>query len=86
MLTGFKVSSFLACKCVFYRPEHNIKMELNFEGIVMQKLNIPTDRAKRVDEKNGVICLVIMFIPRGMVIKISKMAYFLSFLLMTVKN
>ena len=24
MLTGFKVSS-LACKCVFYKPEHNAK-------------------------------------------------------------
>ena len=24
MLTSFKVSS-LACKCVFYRPEHNAK-------------------------------------------------------------
>ena len=33
MLTGLKVSS-LACKSVFYRPEHNVKgrpMELNFE-------------------------------------------------------
>ena len=26
MLTGLKVS-FLACKCVFYRPEHNTKWE-----------------------------------------------------------
>ena len=26
MLTGLKVSS-LACKCVFYRPEHNDKEE-----------------------------------------------------------
>ena len=26
MLTGLKVSS-LACKCVFYRPEHNAKEE-----------------------------------------------------------
>ena len=30
--------------------------ELNFEGLEMQKWNIPTDRAQRVDEKNGVIC------------------------------
>ena len=56
--------SSLACKCVFYRPEHNAKgdiMELNFEGPKIQKWNIPTDRAWKVDEKNGVICLVIMF-------------------------
>ena len=39
MLTDLKVSS-LACKCVFYRPEHDAKadpMELNFEGLEMQK-------------------------------------------------
>ena len=39
MLTGLKMSS-LACRCVFYRPEHNAKgepMELNFEGLEMQK-------------------------------------------------
>ena len=30
-------------------------MELNFEGLQMQKWNIPTDRAQRLDEKNGAI-------------------------------
>ena len=52
----------------------------------MQKLNIPTDRAERVDEKNRVIFLVIMFAPGVMVIKISKMAHFLYLLLMAAKN
>ena len=28
-------------------------MVLNFEGLGMQKRNIPTDRAQRVDEKMG---------------------------------
>ena len=60
-------------------------MELNFKGIEMQRQNIPTDRAQRVDGKNGVICLVIMFTPRVMVIKISKMAHFFYFLLMPLK-
>ena len=41
------------------------------------------DRAQRVDEKNGVICLV-MFTPGVIVIKMSKMAHFLYFLLITV--
>ena len=41
----------------------------------MQKLNAPADRAQRVDEKNGVICLFMMFTHEVMVIKISKMAY-----------
>ena len=41
------------------------------------------DRAQRVDEKNGVICLV-MFAPGAIVTKVSKMAHFLHFLLITV--
>ena len=36
-------------------------MELNFEGLEMEKWNIATDRAPRVDGKSGVICQVIMF-------------------------
>ena len=51
-------------------------MELNLEGLKMQNWNIPTDRAERVDEKNVVICLVIMFTSRVMVNKMSKMAQF----------
>ena len=51
-------------------------MEINFEGLEMQTWNIPTDKAQRVDGKNGVTCLVIMFTPRAMVIKMSKMAHF----------
>ena len=51
----------------------------------MQKSNIATDRAQRVEEKNGVICLV-MFTPRFMVIKMSKMARFMYFLLDTAKD
>ena len=35
-------------------------MELNFEGLKMQKWIIPTDRGQIVDEKNGVIFLVTM--------------------------
>ena len=45
-----------------------------------------TDRAQKVHGKNGAICLVIMFVPRVMVIKMSKMAHFLYFLLMLAKN
>ena len=46
-------------------------MELNFEGFEMQKWNIPTNTAQRLDGKNGVICLVIMFTTRVMVIKMA---------------
>ena len=61
-------------------------MELNSEGLGIQKLNITTNMARRVDEENGVIFLVIMFTPGVMVIKMSKMVHFLHFLLTTAKN
>ena len=51
-------------------------MELNFEGLEMLKGNTPTDRAQKVNEKNAVICLLIMFTPQFMVIKRSKIAFF----------
>ena len=88
MLTGLKVWSF-SCKYVFYRQEHNAKrdsMKLNFEGLEMQKWNIPTNRAWKADEKNRIICLAIIVISRVMVIKMSRMAIFLYFLLMTAEN
>ena len=51
------------------------------------EIYISTDRAQRVDEKDGVIFLVIMFISRVMVIKVSKMAHFFVLsLLMPKKN
>ena len=49
-------------------------MELNFEGLKMQKLNIPTEQAEWVDVKNGVLCLAVMVTPRVMVVKLSKLA------------
>ena len=59
-----KLSS-LACKCVFYKPKHNAMGELNFEGLKIQKYNTSTDRAQRVDEKNAVIYLIIVFTPKS---------------------
>ena len=34
----------------------------------MQKRNVPTDRVQMVDEKNGVICLVIMFTQEDLLV------------------
>ena len=86
MLIGLEVSS-LACKCVYFTDQNIMQegepMKLNFEGLKLQKWNIPTDEKvpidRKVDEKNGVICLVTMFPPGVMVIKMSKMAHFLYF-------
>ena len=50
------------------------------------KVWLETDRALRADEKNGVICLVIMFTSGFMVFKMSKMAHCLYFLLIKAKN
>ena len=47
-------------------------IELKFERPEIQHLNIPTNRAQRVDEKNRFICLVIVFTFRVKVIKMSK--------------
>ena len=55
MLTDLEVSS-LTCKYVFYKPEHSENegaMELNFEGLEIQKWNIPMDRTQEVDKKVG---------------------------------
>ena len=60
-----------ASKSVLYRPEHNAKGRPHGTESWRSwnaKIKIPTDRAPRVDEKDGVIFLVI--------IKMSKMARF----------
>ena len=59
---------------------------MNFEGVEIQKSNVPTERAQRVDEKNRAIFLVIRFIPRVIVIKMPKIVHLLYFLLMIAKN
>ena len=61
-------------------------MKLNSEGLEMQKLNISTDRAQRLDGKNRIIGLIIKFIPRVIFINISKSAYCLYILLIAAKN
>ena len=54
-------------------------IELYYEGLLnfeTQKWNVSTDRARLVDEKNGVIFLVIMFTIWVMVIKCQKWLIF----------
>ena len=47
---------------------------------------MPGNTAQKVDEKNGIICLVVIFTPSIMVIKMSKISHFLHFLLITAKH
>ena len=57
---------------------------LELEFFEMQKWNLSTYRAQRVDEKNDIICLV-MFTSKVLVIRMSKMAHLMYFLLNTEK-
>ena len=78
MLTGLKVSS-LNCECVFHRTQYHEKGGIPLNWILKAlKWNKPKDRAQRVDEENGVICLAILFTSRVMAFKMSEMAIFFS--------
>lgn len=91
-LVDLKVSP-LASKSLFHKTEHKarrgeeevVDKKLIFEGFDMQKHTIPTDGDQKVDEKNEVICVVIMFTAEVVIIKVLKMAPFSYFLLMTAK-
>ena len=45
----------------------------------IQKWTLQTVRAEKLDEKNGVICLVSMFLSRVIVLELSKKVYLLQF-------
>ena len=85
-MSGLKVSS-LVKKCVFYRPELTGKRTPHGTEIKFLKFKTKgklKDRAQIIDKKNGVIRLV-MFTPRVMVIKMSKIADFMYFFLDAAK-
>ena len=54
-------------------------MKMNFEYFQIQKWILQTVRSEKVDEKNGVICLVSMFPSWVMVLKLSKKVHCLQF-------
>ena len=53
-------------------------MKMNFDYFQIQKWMLQTVRAEKVDEKNGVICLVSMFLSWVIVRKLSKNVQFLQ--------
>ena len=73
---------------VFYRPEWiegmNLKMNLKYYQI--QKWMLQPDRAEKVDEINGVICVVFMFPSWVMILKLSKKVHFFNFVLTSAKK
>ena len=54
-------------------------MKMNFDYFQIQKWMLQTVRVEKVDEKNGVICLVSMFSSWVMVRKLFKEVHFLQF-------
>ena len=85
MLAGVKVYLWLLN---VYFTDQNLMQKVwlvnVYHDLQMQKWYIPMDRAQRVDERNGVICLVVSYYWSN--IKMLKMAHFLYFLLMTAEN
>ena len=62
-------------------------MELNFEGLKMQKLNVPTDRVQIIDKKNRAICLVNMFTQEDLSVELECFAQAVTnFLLSSAEN
>ena len=89
MLTDLK-KSFLVHVNVHFTNQNIMQRRITWIWILKvlkcQKRNVSTDKAQRVYEKDRAICLIIRFIPRIMVIKMTQMAHILDFLLMTAKN
>ena len=53
-------------------------MKMNFGNFQIQKWISQTVRAQKVDEKNGVICLISFFLSWFMVLKLPKIVHFLQ--------
>ena len=53
-------------------------MKMNFDIFQIQKWISQTVRAQKLDEKNGVICLVSFFLSWVMVLKLPKIVHFLQ--------
>ena len=66
---------------VFYRPEWNevMNLKMNLKYFQIQKWMLQADRAEKVDEKNGVICVVFMFPSWVMILELSKKVHFFQF-------
>ena len=79
MLTGLKVSS-LACKCIFYRQEHNAKGGGHeIEKPWNAKMTFANGENSSIRCIKWVICRVIIFTLWVKVIKMSKTAHFVYF-------
>ena len=58
---------------------------MNFKYFQIQKWMLQIGRAEKVDEKNGVICVVFMFPSWVMILKLLKKVHFFNFVLTSAK-
>ena len=58
---------------------------MNLKYFQIQKWMLQADRAEKVDEKNGVICVVFMFPSWVMILKLLKKVHFFNFVLTSAK-
>ena len=61
-------------------------MKMNFEYFQIQKWMLQTVRSGKLDERNGVICLVSIFPSWVMGLKLSKKVSFCNFVLTSARN
>ena len=89
-----RISSFWRKIEVFYRPDWtdamnlkmNLKKKMNFKYFQIKKWMLQAGRAEKVNEKNGVICVVFMFPSWVMILKLSKKVHFFNFVLSSAKK
>ena len=87
-LWAVRISGFWQKNQVFYRPEWTKGgdyMKMNFDYFQIPKWMLQTER-KKVDGKNGVICLVSMILFCIMVLKLSIKMHFCNFVLNPARN
>ena len=63
-----------------------MNLKTNFKYFQIQKRRLRAGTAEKVDEKNGVICVVFIFPSWVMVFKLSKKVHFFKFVLNSAKK
>ena len=63
-----------------------MNFKMNFKYFKIQKWMLQAGRAEKVEEKNGVICVVLMFPSWVMILKLAKKVFFFNFVLTSAKK
>ena len=67
----------MASKCVFFRPEHNVHLQFNFEGFLDCKYEInQRTRSQWVEEKMGLFVELLCLLPKLWLLKCQKCHFY----------